>query len=63
MGEHHLDKPYDVLCDEIVSERARKAQQEAEELRYEICKATGDEARVPLAHRISWESRVGFRGR
>ncbi|XP_053772492.1 SH2 domain-containing protein 4A [Desmodus rotundus] len=32
MGEHHLDKPYDVLCDEIVAERARKAQQEAEEL-------------------------------
>lgn len=31
MGEHHLDKPYDVLCDEIVAERALKAQQEAEE--------------------------------
>lgn len=23
MGEHHLDKPYDVLCDEILAERAR----------------------------------------
>nr|XP_037839665.1 SH2 domain-containing protein 4A isoform X3 [Chlorocebus sabaeus]XP_037839666.1 SH2 domain-containing protein 4A isoform X3 [Chlorocebus sabaeus] len=34
MGEHHLDKPYDVLCDEIIAERARlKAGQEAEELR------------------------------
>ncbi|XP_036022429.1 SH2 domain-containing protein 4A [Onychomys torridus] len=22
MGEHHLDKPYDVLCDEILAERA-----------------------------------------
>ncbi|XP_017722774.1 PREDICTED: SH2 domain-containing protein 4A isoform X2 [Rhinopithecus bieti] len=34
MGEHHLDKPYDVLCDEIIAERARlKAEQEAEELR------------------------------
>ncbi|XP_028382380.1 SH2 domain-containing protein 4A isoform X1 [Phyllostomus discolor] len=32
MGEHHLDKPYDVLCNEIVAERALKAQQEAEEL-------------------------------
>ncbi|XP_037669320.1 SH2 domain-containing protein 4A isoform X2 [Choloepus didactylus] len=33
MGEHHLDKPYDVLCNEI-AERARlKAEQEAEELR------------------------------
>ncbi|XP_012518503.1 PREDICTED: SH2 domain-containing protein 4A [Propithecus coquereli] len=34
MGEHHLDKPYDVLCNEISAERARlKAEQEAEELR------------------------------
>ncbi|EQB78715.1 SH2 domain-containing protein 4A [Camelus ferus] len=34
MGEHHLDKPYDMLCDEILAERARlKAEQEAEELR------------------------------
>lgn len=24
MGEHHLDKPYDVLCDEILAERARR---------------------------------------
>lgn len=33
MGEHHLDKPYDVLCNEIVAERAQlKAEQEAEEL-------------------------------
>ncbi|XP_024107230.3 SH2 domain-containing protein 4A isoform X2 [Pongo abelii] len=32
MGEHHLDKPYDVLCNEIIAERARlKAEQEAEE--------------------------------
>lgn len=23
MGEHHLDKPYDVLCDEILAERER----------------------------------------
>ena len=35
MGEHHLDKPYDVICDEILAERARlKAEQEAQELRY-----------------------------
>lgn len=35
MGEHHLDKPYDVICDEILAERARlKAEQEARELRY-----------------------------
>ncbi|MBZ3874279.1 SH2 domain-containing protein 4A [Sciurus carolinensis] len=34
MGEHHLDKPYDVLCSEITAERARrKAEQEAQELR------------------------------
>ncbi|XP_004682351.1 PREDICTED: SH2 domain-containing protein 4A [Condylura cristata] len=34
MGEHHLDKPYDVLCDEILAERARlTAKQDAEELR------------------------------
>ncbi|XP_027630726.1 SH2 domain-containing protein 4A isoform X2 [Tupaia chinensis] len=34
MGEHHLDKPYDVLCDEILAERAQlKAEQEAKELR------------------------------
>ncbi|XP_069340994.1 SH2 domain-containing protein 4A isoform X2 [Eulemur rufifrons] len=34
MGEHHLDKPYDVLCNEIIAERARlKAEQEAQELR------------------------------
>ncbi|XP_036106246.1 SH2 domain-containing protein 4A isoform X2 [Molossus molossus] len=33
MGEHHLDKPYDVLCNEVVAERAQpKAEQEAEEL-------------------------------
>lgn len=37
MGEHHLDKPYDVLCEEILAERARlKAEQEAAELRYEM---------------------------
>ncbi|XP_029410476.1 SH2 domain-containing protein 4A isoform X3 [Nannospalax galili] len=30
MGEHHLDKPYDVLCDEILAERARlKATEDA----------------------------------
>uniref|UniRef100_A0A8C9QDX0 SH2 domain containing 4A n=1 Tax=Spermophilus dauricus TaxID=99837 RepID=A0A8C9QDX0_SPEDA len=34
MGEHPLDKPYDVLCSEITAERERlRAQQEAEELR------------------------------
>ena len=34
MGEHHLDKPYDVICDEILAERARlKAEQEMPELR------------------------------
>uniref|UniRef100_A0A8D2B2M9 SH2 domain containing 4A n=1 Tax=Sciurus vulgaris TaxID=55149 RepID=A0A8D2B2M9_SCIVU len=34
MGEHHLDKPYDVLCSEITAERARrKAEQEAQVLR------------------------------
>ncbi|KAM5264853.1 SH2 domain-containing protein 4A isoform 2-T2 [Ctenodactylus gundi] len=34
MGEHHLDKPYDVLCEEIVAERARlRAEMEAGEHR------------------------------
>ncbi|XP_059942018.1 SH2 domain-containing protein 4A isoform X2 [Mesoplodon densirostris] len=34
MGEHHLDKPYDALCDEILAQRARlKAGQEVRELR------------------------------
>ncbi|XP_048082331.1 SH2 domain-containing protein 4A isoform X2 [Ursus arctos] len=34
MGEHHLDKPYDVLCNEIIAERAQlKAERAAEELR------------------------------
>ncbi|KAM4809734.1 SH2 domain-containing protein 4A [Rhinophrynus dorsalis] len=34
MGEHSSDKPYDVICDEIIAERARKqAEKEAEELR------------------------------
>lgn len=34
MGEHHLDKPYDVLCNEITAERVRqRAEQDAEELR------------------------------
>ncbi|XP_069872661.1 SH2 domain-containing protein 4A isoform X1 [Dipodomys merriami] len=31
MGEHHLDKPYELLCSEITAERARlRAQQDAE---------------------------------
>lgn len=34
MGEHHDDKPYDQICDEIMSERAAlQAQREAEQLR------------------------------
>ncbi|XP_075705961.1 SH2 domain-containing protein 4A isoform X2 [Rhinoderma darwinii] len=34
MGEHSSDKPYDVLCDEIIAECARKqAEKEAEERR------------------------------
>ncbi|XP_069834253.1 SH2 domain-containing protein 4A isoform X4 [Dendropsophus ebraccatus] len=34
MGEHLSDKPYDVICDEIIAERARKqAEEEAEERR------------------------------
>ncbi|XP_044161043.1 SH2 domain-containing protein 4A isoform X2 [Bufo gargarizans] len=34
MGEHSKDKPYDVICDEIIEERARKqAEREAEERR------------------------------
>ncbi|XP_066236562.1 SH2 domain-containing protein 4A [Saccopteryx leptura] len=33
MGEHHLDKPYDVLCNEILAERTQqKAEQEAAKL-------------------------------
>ncbi|KAM6149852.1 SH2 domain-containing protein 4A isoform 2-T2 [Erethizon dorsatum] len=40
MGEHHLDKPYDVLCSEIIAEREQlRAEKEAEELR----KAQSDE--------------------
>ncbi|XP_008586397.1 PREDICTED: SH2 domain-containing protein 4A [Galeopterus variegatus] len=34
MGEHHLDKPYDMLCDEIIAERNRlKAVPKMKELR------------------------------
>lgn len=34
MGEHHLDTPYDVLCNQIVAERARlQAERDAEQLR------------------------------
>ncbi|XP_012999088.1 SH2 domain-containing protein 4A isoform X2 [Cavia porcellus] len=34
MGEHPLDKPYDVLCSEIIAEREQlRAEKEAEELR------------------------------
>ncbi|XP_060037611.1 SH2 domain-containing protein 4A [Erinaceus europaeus] len=34
MGEHHLDKPYDVLCNEILAERAQlTTEKDAEELR------------------------------
>lgn len=33
MGEHHLDKPYDVLCDEILAERARLRAAQDPELR------------------------------
>ncbi|CAO2612316.1 SH2 domain-containing protein 4A [Lemmus lemmus] len=33
MGEHHLDKPYDVLCDEILAERARLRAVQDSELR------------------------------
>ncbi|XP_030050362.1 SH2 domain-containing protein 4A [Microcaecilia unicolor] len=34
MGEHAQDKPYDVICDEIMAKRARQlVQKEAEELR------------------------------
>lgn len=34
MGEHHLDKPYDVLCNEIIAKRAQlKAEKDAEVLR------------------------------
>ncbi|XP_051763560.1 SH2 domain-containing protein 4A isoform X1 [Ctenopharyngodon idella] len=34
MGEHHDDKPYDKICDEIMNERAAlQAQREAEQLR------------------------------
>uniref|UniRef100_W5MY57 SH2 domain containing 4A n=1 Tax=Lepisosteus oculatus TaxID=7918 RepID=W5MY57_LEPOC len=35
MGEHPADKPYDQICDEIITERARQqAQKEGEEIRY-----------------------------
>lgn len=61
MGEHHLDKPYDVLCNEIVAERAQlKAEQEAEELRYEICKPKRGDAKVPLAHSFWRKSSMRF---
>lgn len=33
MGEHHLDKPYDVLCEEILAERARLRAAQDSELR------------------------------
>lgn len=52
MGEHHLDTPYDVLCNEIAAEKIQlKAEQETEEPRYEICKP--DNAELPLAHSTS----------
>ncbi|XP_036752189.2 SH2 domain-containing protein 4A isoform X1 [Manis pentadactyla] len=39
MGEHHLDKPYDVLCNEIIAKRAQlKAEEEAEEPRKPQCR-------------------------
>lgn len=63
MGEHHLDKPYDVLCNEVVADSAQpKAEQEAEELRYEICEPTIAEARMPGAHSLWWESGGGLSG-
>ncbi|XP_044782214.2 SH2 domain-containing protein 4A isoform X2 [Bubalus bubalis] len=62
MGEHHLDKPYDVICDEILAERARlKAEQETPELRKaqpgelsssSKSKLPSSEGRVPSA----WET-------
>lgn len=63
MGEHHLDKPYDVLCNEILAERTQqKAEQEAAKLRYGICRPTGGDTNLPLAHSIWRESGVGFSG-
>lgn len=68
MGEHHLDKPYDVLCNEIIAKRAQlKAEEEAEEPRYEVCKlvrlagrrrARGCLLLTVPARRVRWDLRV-----
>ncbi|XP_027721135.1 SH2 domain-containing protein 4A isoform X2 [Vombatus ursinus] len=49
MGEHQLDKPYDVICDEIIAERAwQQAQKEAEELRKTQAKESSKTSRPQL---------------
>lgn len=63
MGEHHLDTPYDVLCNEIAAEKIKlKAEQDTEEPRYEICKPVRDNAEMPLAHSVRWECGLRFQG-
>ncbi|XP_044519458.1 SH2 domain-containing protein 4A [Gracilinanus agilis] len=52
MGEHQLDKPYDVICDEIIAERAKQqqAQKEDEELRQTQAKESSKTSRPQSLH-------------
>ncbi|XP_072491114.1 SH2 domain-containing protein 4A isoform X4 [Notamacropus eugenii] len=51
MGEHQLDKPYDVICDEIIAERMRQqAEKEAEELRKTQAKESSKSSMPQLLH-------------
>ncbi|XP_068931867.1 SH2 domain-containing protein 4A isoform X2 [Petaurus breviceps papuanus] len=51
MGEHQLDKPYDVICDEIIAERVRQqAEREAEELRKTQAKESSKISRPQSLH-------------
>ncbi|XP_051831605.1 SH2 domain-containing protein 4A isoform X2 [Antechinus flavipes] len=63
MGEHQLDKPYDVLCDEIIAERAQEQQanKEAEELRKTQAKESSKTSKPQSLHSDSkalknWET-------
>ncbi|XP_043845178.1 SH2 domain-containing protein 4A [Dromiciops gliroides] len=52
MGEHQLDKPYDVICDEIIAERAQQqqVQKEAEEVRKTQAKEPSRTSRPQSLH-------------
>ncbi|KAM3938420.1 SH2 domain-containing protein 4A isoform 2-T2 [Leptodactylus fuscus] len=63
MGEHALDKPYDVICDEIIADRARKqAEKEAEERRKaqkeELSKLSGALTLHTQSEKETWRQNV-----